>query len=171
MINKKVLDLLNSQINKELYSAYLYLGISQYYSNAMLEGFANWYKIQAKEEQDHAELFMQYIQNCGEEIVLEAIAKPNVSYSDLKQGIEASVAHERYITGEINTIYSTALEEKDYKTIEFLNWFIKEQVEEEKNAEEQLKKFELFNGDKKGLYMLDRELAARAYSAPSLILS
>jgi ferritin len=171
MINKKILDLLNSQINKELYSAYLYLGISQYYNNAMLEGFGNWYKIQAKEEQDHADLIMQYIQNCGAEVVLEAISKPNVEYSNIKQGIEASLEHERFISREINTIYGAALEEKDYKTVEFLTWFIKEQVEEEKNAEEQLKKFELFNGDKRALYMLDRELAARVYSAPSLILS
>lgn len=171
MINKKILDLLNSQINKELFSAYLYLGISQYYSDATLEGFANWYKIQAKEEQDHADLMMQYIQNCGGKIELESIAKPNVAYTDLKQGVEASLEHERYITQEINTIYGTALEEKDYKTVEFLTWFVKEQVEEEKNAEEQVKKLQLFDGDKRALYMLDRELAGRAYTAPSLTLS
>ena len=171
MINKKILDLLNSQINKELFSAYLYLGIAQYYNNAALEGFGNWYKIQSKEEEDHAGLMMQYIENCGAEVVLEAIAKPTFGYSNLKQGIEASLEHERFITREINTIYGAALEEKDFKTIEFLTWFVKEQVEEEKNAEDQLKKFELFDGDKRALYMLDRELAARVYVAPSLILT
>lgn len=171
MVNKKIESALNSQINKELYSAYLYLGISQYYNSVGLEGFGNWFKIQAKEEQDHADLIMQYLENCGAKISLEVIAKPDVSYTDLQQGVEAAVDHEQYITREINTIYSFALEEKDYKTVEFLSWFIKEQVEEEKNAEDLVKKFELFNGDKRALYMLDRELATRVYSAPSLTLS
>ena len=170
MLKKEIKDLLNSQINKELFSAYLYLDVSNYYIDKGLVGFGNWYDVQALEEKDHAFLMRQFIQNNGESVILETIKKPVVSYKTLRTGIEESLAHERYITSQINNIYEKALELKDYKTLEFLAWFVKEQVEEEKNAEDLLKKYDMFNGDVKGLYMLDKDLAARVYSAPSLIL-
>lgn len=170
MLKKEIKDLLNKQINKELFSAYLYLDIANYYIDEGLDGFGNWYTIQAKEEQDHANLIMQYLQNNGEKVILEAVAKPEVVYNNFKTGIEESLKHERYITDSINQIYAKAVEIKDFKTVEFLNWFIKEQVEEEKNAEDQLKKYEMFGGDKRALYMLDKDLLTRVYSAPSLVL-
>ncbi len=170
MLKKEIRDLINSQVNKELFSAYLYLDIANHYLDEGLEGFGNWYKVQAMEERDHALLMMQYLQINGEKVVLEAIEKPVVEYKNHKSGIEASLEHERYITSQINNIYEKALEQKDYKTIEFLTWFVKEQVEEEKNAEDQLKRYDLFGTDQKGLYLIDKDLATRVYTAPSLIL-
>ena len=170
MLKKEIYDLLNAQINKELFSAYLYLDISNHYIDKGLMGFGHWYDVQAMEEKDHAYLMKQYIQNNGESVVLEMIKKPSVDYKTLRTGIEESLAHERYISNSINHIYEKALELNDYKTVEFLNWFIKEQVEEEKNAEDLLKQYDMFASDGKGLYMMDKDLLARVYAAPSLVL-
>ena len=171
MLKKEIYELMNSQINKELFSAYLYLDVANHYIDKGLVGFGNWYNVQAMEERDHAFLMRQFIQNNGESVVFEAIAKPKVDYKTLRTGIEESLAHERFITASINTIYEKALELKDYKTLEFLAWFVKEQVEEEKNAEDLLKQYDMFGGDGKGLYMLDKDLATRVYTAPSLVLN
>lgn len=170
MLDKKVAELLNDQINKELYSAYLYLDFSIYYQEEGLDGFANWYLIQAKEERDHAMLFLEYMQNNGEHITFEQINKPDKECTSLKDPLEFALKHERYITSLINTIYGAAHEVKDYRTMQFLDWFVKEQGEEEKNAEDMVKKFELFGIDPKSLYMLDSEMASRTYTAPSLTL-
>lgn len=170
MLNTKVSELLNQQINKELYSAYLYLDFSNYFSEKGLDGFANWYMIQAQEERDHAMLFYKYLQNNNEKVTLEAIAKPDkVLDSDmtvLKSGLE----HEEYVTSLINDIYAAAYDVKDFRTMQFLDWFVKEQGEEETNANDLISKMELFGSDPKGLYMLNSELGARVYSAPSLVL-
>ncbi|MGN0671950.1 MAG: ferritin [Anaerovoracaceae bacterium] len=168
MLSKKVVELLNDQVNKEFYSAYLYLDMSNYYKNEGLDGFANWYKIQAQEERDHAVLFIEYLQQNGEAVVLEAIAKPDKEFSKFTDPLEAGAEHERFVTGLIHNIYAAAYDEKDFRTMQFLDWFVKEQAEEEENADDLIRKFELFGGDSKGLYMLDNELAARVYSAPSL---
>lgn len=170
MLNEKVTKLLNEQINKELYSAYLYLDFSNYYYDQELNGFGNWYMIQAQEERDHAMLFLQYLQNNGEKVTLEAIAKPDVELTGNKAVLEAGLKHERYVTSLIHTIYEAAYEVRDFRTMQFLDWFVKEQGEEEKTAEGMVKKFELYGGDPKSLYMLDTEMAARVYSAPSLVL-
>lgn len=170
MLEKNIKTLFDKQINRELFSAYLYLDIANYYIDEGLEGFGSWYNIQAKEELDHANLMIQYLQNNGENVVLAAIDMPKAKYENLKTGLLESLKHERYITKNINDIYDAAMAAKDFKTVEFLNWFIKEQVEEEKNAEDQIKKFELFDGDKRALYMLDKDLGTRVYSAPSLVL-
>ena len=170
MLNKKVSELLNQQINKELYSAYLYLDFSIYYQEQGLDGFANWYMIQTQEERDHAMLILQYMQNNGEKVSLEAIEKPDKVCSSLKDPLAFSLEHERYVTDLIHTIYDAAQSVKDYRTTQFLDWFVKEQGEEEKNAEDMVKKFELFGTDPKGLYLLDGEMAQRAYNAPSLVL-
>lgn len=168
MLSKKVVELLNDQVNKEFYSAYLYLDMSNYYKNEGLDGFANWYKIQAQEERDHAVLFIEYLQQNGEAVVLEAIGKPDKEFSKFTDPLEAGAEHERFVTGLIHNIYAAAYDEKDFRTMQFLDWFVKEQAEEEENADDLIRKFELFGGDSKGLYMLDNELAARVYSAPSL---
>ena len=170
MLDKKVAELLNTQINKEFYSAYLYLDFSAYYEEIGLDGFANWYKIQAQEERDHAMLFLQYLQNNGEKVTLDAIAKPDKDLNDKLQVLKYGLEHEQYVTSLIHTIYEAAYGVKDFRTMQFLDWFVKEQGEEEKNAEDMIKKMELFGDDAKGLYMLNSEMAARVYSAPSLVL-
>lgn len=169
-MDKKVSELLNDQINKELYSAYLYLDMANFYSDKGLDGFANWYEIQAKEEQDHAMLIYQYLHNNNEKVTLEAIAKPDKIYSALIDPLKAGLAHEQYVTSLINNIYAAAQEVKDFRTTQFLDWFIKEQGEEEKNSSDQITKMELFGDDAKSLYMLNEELKGRVYSAPSLVL-
>ena len=115
-------------------------------------------------------MFLEYMQNNGEHITLEQINKPDKECTSLKDPLEFALEHERYITSLINTIYGAAHEVKDYRTMQFLDWFVKEQGEEEKNAEDMVKKFELFGIDPKSLYMLDSEMASRTYTAPSLTL-
>ncbi len=170
MLDQKVAELLNDQINKELYSAYLYLDIANYYINEGLSGYGNWYTIQAKEEQDHAILFMNYLQNNGHAIKLGAIEAPNCAFSDFREPMVKAFQHEKYVTSLINNIYDAAYAVKDFRTMQFLDWFVKEQGEEEQNSEDQIKKYDLFGSDPKALYMLDSELAGRTYSAPSLTL-
>lgn len=169
-MDKKVAGLLNDQINKELYSAYLYLDIANYYTRKGLDGFANWYEVQAREEQDHALLFYRYLHNNGEDVTLEAIAKPDKTFDDLAAPLHAALEHEKYVTSLINNIYAAAQAVNDFRTTQFLDWFIREQGEEEKNSSDQITKMELFGGDAKGLYMLNSELQGRTYAAPSLVL-
>lgn len=170
MLNAKVSELLNQQINKELYSAYLYLDFSNYFSAKGLDGFANWYMIQVQEERDHAMLFYKYLQNNNEKVTLEAIAKPDKSLDSDMTVLKSGLAHEEYVTSLINDIYAAAYDVKDFRTMQFLDWFVKEQGEEETNANDLISKMELFGSDPKGLYMLNSELGARVYSAPSLVL-
>ncbi len=170
MLDAKVANLINEQVNKEFYSAYLYLDFSNYYYNEGLDGFGNWYKIQAQEERDHAMLMFTYLQNNGKKVVLEAIAKPDVELKEFIDPLNEGLKHEQYVTSLIHNIYDAANSVRDFRTMQFLDWFVKEQGEEEKNAEDLVKKFTLFGSDPKGLYMLDNELAARVYAAPSLVL-
>ena len=169
-MNEKVAALLNDQINKEFYSAYLYLDMANFYSRKGLDGFANWYEIQEKEEQDHAMLMYQYLHNNDVEVTLEAIAKPDKAFSTLMDPLKAGLEHEKYVTSLINNIYSAAVAVNDFRTTQFLDWFIKEQGEEEKNSTDLITKMELFGDDARSLYMLNSELAGRVYSAPSLVL-
>ena len=169
-MDKKVAALINDQINKEFYSAYLYLDFANYYGSVGLDGFENWYKIQAQEERDHAMLFFQYLENNGEKITLEAIAKPDKVFEGHMDPLKAGLEHEKYVTSLINNIYEAAHEVKDFRTMQLLDWFVKEQGEEDKNASDMITKMELFGSDAKGLYMLNSELGARVYSAPSLTL-
>lgn len=170
MLDKKVVELLNQQVNKEFYSAYLYLDFSNFYLDQGLDGFGNWYKIQAQEERDHAMLFIQYLQNNGEKVELEAIDKPKIALESAKSVLEEGLKHEEYVTSLIHEIYDAAYSVKDFRTMQFLDWFVKEQGEEETNADNLVKKFELFGGDPRSLYLLDNELGTRTYSAPSLVL-
>ena len=170
MLDPKVVSLLNQQVNKEFYSAYLYLDFSNYYYDQELNGFGNWYMIQAQEERDHAMLFLKYLQNNGEKVVLEAIAKPGVELRGNKEVLEEGLKHERYVTSLIHDIYEAAYNVRDFRTMQFLDWFVKEQGEEEKTADGLIKKYELYGDDPRSLYMLDSEMAARVYAAPSLTL-
>ena len=170
MLDSKVSKLLNEQINKELYSAYLYLDFSIFYEAQGLDGFANWYMIQAQEERDHAMLMLKYLQNNGEKVTLEMVEKPDKDMKTLMDPLKFGFEHEQYVTSLINDIYAAAYDVKDFRTMQFLDWFVKEQLEEEKNADDMIKKMELFGNDSKGLYSLDSEYAARIYTAPSLVL-
>ncbi|MBR2476708.1 MAG: ferritin [Clostridia bacterium] len=170
MMDNKVSRLLNEQITKELYSAYLYLDFSVFYEAQGLDGFANWYMIQAQEERDHAMLFLKFLQMAGEKVDLGAIDKPDKELNTLMDPLKFGLEHEKYVTSLINDIYSAAYDVKDFRTMQFLDWFVKEQLEEEKNADDMIKKMELFGNDSKGLYSLDSEYAARVYTAPSLTL-
>ncbi len=170
MLDKKVAELLNEQIMKELYSAYLYLHMSNYYDDEGLEGFANWFYIQAQEERDHAMLMRTFMLNNDQKIKLLTIDAPEDDYTDFGAPLLRTLEHEKTVTASIHNIYAAAHDANDYRSLEFLNWFVKEQGEEEKNANDLIKKYQLFGTDAKGLYALDQELKARSYSAPSLAL-
>ena len=169
-MDKKVSELINEQINKELYSAYLYLDFSNYFERRGLAGFANWYNVQAQEERDHAMLMYRYLINNDQHVTFGAIAAPDKKLDSDLSVLKAGLEHEKYVTSLINDIYAAAYSVKDFRTMQFLDWFVKEQGEEEKNANDMITKMELFGTDAKSLYMLDNELKARVYSAPSLVL-
>ena len=169
-MNEKVAALLNEQINKEFYSAYLYLDIANYYDELDLDGYANYYMIQAQEERDHALLFMKYMQINGLKVTLKAIDQPDKVFDSVLSPLEIAAEHERYVTALINNIYHEAQLDKDYRAMKFLDWFVDEQMEEEDNADKMISRYKLFGSDPKELYLLDQEYAARVYSAPSLVL-
>lgn len=169
-MNERTAALLNDQINKEFYSAYLYLDMANYYDDLNLDGYANYYMIQAQEERDHALLFMKYMQSNGLKVTLEAIAKPDKEFQSVLDPLVIAAEHERYVTSLINDIYYEAQQNKDYRTMKFLDWFVDEQMEEEDNADKMVSRYKLFGQDPKGLYLLDQEYAGRVYTAPSLVL-
>lgn len=166
-MNEKTAALLNQQVNKEFYSAYLYLDISNYYSDQDLDGYSNYYMIQAQEERDHALMFIKYMQSNNLKVTLDAIDKPDKSFSSVLDPLVVAAEHERYVTALINEIYHEAHQAKDYRTMKFLDWFVNEQMEEEDNADTMVSRYKLFGSDPKGLYLLDQEYAGRVYSAPS----
>jgi len=169
-MNEKIAALLNQQINKEFYSAYLYLDMSNFYDEMDLDGYANYYMIQAQEERDHALLFMKYMQSNNLKITLEAIDRPDKVFETVLDPLVAAAEHERYVTALINDIYHECHNAKDYRTMKFLDWFVDEQMEEEDNADSMISRYKLFGGDPRGLYLLDQEYAGRVYTAPSLVL-
>lgn len=170
MIDKKLAELINNQVNMEWYSAYIYLDIYSYYTDKNLNGFGNWFQIQTQEERDHALLFMKYLLNNGEKPVLKDVKASGLVFKDFREPAEAAFEHEKKVTASINNIYALAYEMKDFRTMQFLDWFVKEQGEEEKNTEDIVKKYELFGSDPRGLYLLDSELGARIYTPPTLVI-
>lgn len=166
-MDSKVYELLNDQINKELYSAYLYLSFADYYEEEGLSGFANWYEIQAQEERDHALIFRNYLHENGCTVKLGAIAAPETTFGNHLEPLEAALEHEKYVTSLINGIYAAALEVHDFRTMKFLDWFIEEQQEEEDTADTMITRMRLFGSDAKALYDLDQENAARTYTVPT----
>ena len=159
MLNKKVVELMVNQVNKELYSSYLYLAISNYYAEEGLNGFASWFKKQAAEESEHADKFMEYLHDNDEKVVLETIEAYKGKFKDYKEPLTLQLSHEKYVTSLINDIYTAAIEGKDYRSLNFLNWFITEQAEEEKTAKDLLKEFELFAIDSKSVFEFSEKLA------------
>ena len=164
MIDEKIAKLINEQVNKELYSGYLYLDFANYYADAGLAGFAHWYEVQAQEERDHAMMMRRYLIDNGVRVTFDAIGKPDKKLTKTDDPLKAGLEHEQYVTSLINHIYAEAAKIHDYKTMQFLDWFIKEQGEEEKNADDMIKKYALFGHDAKGLYSLNQELGARVYT-------
>ena len=167
MLNQKIQDALNEQINAELFSAYLYLSMAQHFEAEGLPGFANWFKIQFKEEQDHATIFMNYINQRGGRVVLKAIDAVPTSWASPMEAFKATLEHEQKVTSLINGLYALATEENDYATRDRLAWFVTEQVEEEDNCRVLIDKLRLIGDNGMGLYMLNTELAARTYTVPS----
>lgn len=162
MLSKSLQDALNDQINKELYSAYLYLGMSAWCEAQNLPGAAHWLRAQAEEEQEHALKFFDFIHDRGGRVALQAIAQPPQEFTSLLDLFEQVLEHERKVTALINGLYKAALAEADYPSQVMLQWFINEQVEEEKNATAIVETLKSIGMQGPSLFMVDRQLAARA---------
>jgi ferritin len=162
MLSEKVESALNAQFNAELYSSYLYLSMNAYFKCTNLDGFANWMYQQAKEEMIHAMKFYDFINQRGGRVIPAAIAAPPSDWESPLAVFEDTLAHEQKVTGLINDLVDTANEARDHATQIFLQWFVTEQVEEEESAGSVLEQLKLLQGNKNGLFMVDRELAKRA---------
>ena len=163
-INENVAKVLEEQINKELYSAYLYLTFADYYEDRGLKGFANWYMVQVKEETDHALAIRRYLLDNDYTPQMRAIDQPDKTFSNDLEPLEAGLAHEEYVTSLIHHCYEVALEAHDIRAMQMLDYFVKEQGEEEANARDMINNMKLFGSDPKGLYDLDREYQGRVYT-------
>lgn len=171
MLSEKMQKALNEQINAELWSAYLYLSMGMNFEAAGYQGIANWYKVQFKEEQDHAMIFMNYLNSRGGRVELAPIAAVDTVWERPIDAFVATLEHERKVTAMINNLYAVAEAEHDYATRDKLNWFVSEQVEEEETAKQYIDKFKLIGENGMGLYMLDQEMGARTYSVPAPLAS
>ena len=161
MVKKNVEDLMNAQIANELDAAHTYLSMSAYLEFVNLPGFANWMRIQAGEEIEHAMKFYTQIVERGGRVRLAALRQPPIEFESPLQVAELALAHEQKVTGQIHAIYDLAVQEKDYASQSFLKWFVDEQVEEELNATTLIEKLKMVGDFKAGLYMLDNELGER----------
>lgn len=168
MLQKKLEDALNEQINAELWSAYLYLSMSMHFENESFKGIANWYKIQFQEEQAHALALMDYVNARDGKVILKAIAEVPTTWESPKAAFEATLEHEKNVTKLINDLYAMAEEVKDFATRQKLNTFVAEQVEEEENVRQIIDDLNLVGNDGTGLLQIDRELGARTFVAPQL---
>jgi ferritin len=163
MIGDKMAEALNVQINKEMYSAYIYLSMAAYSEHIGLSGFANWFMVQYQEENEHAMRIYKYLQEQGAQVKLETIEKPQTDYKSPTDMFEKTLAHEQFVTKSIHELVDLAVKEKDHATQIILQWFVTEQVEEEANDHEILDKLKLVGDSGRGLYMLDKELGVRAF--------
>jgi len=161
MISKTMLDAINEQLNKELYSSYLYLSMAGYFADNNLSGFAAWLRIQVDEERAHGMKFYDYLVDRGGRVALKAIATPHSEWKSSLEAFKEVQAHEAAVTASINALYEQALKEKDYPTQVLLQWFITEQVEEEKNAAEIVRQLELIDAHGTAVLMLDHRLGKR----------
>lgn len=167
MISKRLEEAINAQINAELWSAYLYLSMSAYCQDKGYTGIANWFAIQFKEEQDHAQIFYNYLVSRGGRVLLQPIAAVETEWASPLAAFEATYEHEQKVTSLINNLMHIAVEEKDFASQSRLQWFIDEQVEEEESALDIINKMRMLDGNSYGMYMLDQELGARVYTTPS----
>jgi len=171
MLCKKLHEALNAQINAELWSAYLYLSMSMDAEAKGLKGVANWFYIQFQEEQDHARIFMNYILSRDAEVTLRPIAEVRTSWASPLEMFRDTLEHEKKVTALINDLAAIAAEDKDYASSNMLVWFIDEHLEEEESARGMITACEAVEGNKFGMYMLDKELAARTYSQAAPLAS
>jgi len=170
MMKETVAREMNSQINRELFSAYLYLSMAAWFEGQGLSGFANWMRVQAQEERDHAMGFFNHMLERGATVDLEAVGKPDNRWQSPLAAFEAVLNHEKFITESIDNLLETAQGEKDHASANFLQWYISEQVEEEANADALIQKLHLVEkSGGGGLFMMDRELAARVYVQASIL--
>lgn len=166
MLTPKMQKALNTHLNEELYSSYLYLSMAAYFEAKNLKGFANWMRIQSAEEQMHGMKFFDFILQKGGKVSLLQINAPKIEWKGISEVFADTLKHEQKISSLINKLVEVAMAEKDYAANSFLQWFVTEQVEEEANVEEIIQKIEMIGDNKSGLYMLDNELGARA-AAPA----
>lgn len=166
MISEKMQKAFNFQINKELYSAYIYLSMSAYLQSIGLSGFANWMRVQVQEETAHAMAMFDYVIERGGEVKLDAIDKPQHSWENVLKVFEHVLEHEEYVTGLINDLADVAESEKDRAAMAFIQWYINEQVEEESTASDIINKLKLINLNGDALFTMDKEFAARVFVAP-----
>ncbi len=166
MISEKIQSALNEQINKEFYSAYLYLAMSAYCNVIGLPGFAHWMRMQYEEESLHVTRMYDYILNQGGEVHLKAIEEPPKEHGTPLEVFEQTLAHEQFVTQSINELMDLAVQERDYATQSLLQWYVTEQVEEESNVNDILAPLRMVGDDKGGLMMIDQQLAQRAAPAP-----
>jgi len=167
MLSKKMEKALNEQINKEMYSAYLYMSMSAYSTNIGLSGFANWFMVQYHEEMEHAMKIYNYINEQGGKVKLMAIDEPPSVFKGPMDMFQKTLKHEQFITKSINDLMDLAIKEKDHATQIFLQWFVTEQIEEEGNDNEIIDKLKLAGDKGNGLFMIDKELGARVYIPPA----
>jgi ferritin len=161
MISKKIQKALNDQLNAEFYSSYFYLSMSAYFESKDLQGFANWFRLQADEEYAHAMKIFDYIYQIGGEVKLLKIDGPKTDWDSFLEVFQDTFEHEQKVTKSINDILELAYTEKDHATVNFLQWFVSEQVEEEAIAQQNVKKMEMIGDNKAGLFMIDKELGGR----------
>lgn len=166
MISEKMQNAFNDQINKELYSEYLYLAMKAYFSELNLQGFVNWFNVQVQEEHAHAMGMYDYLIERGGNVVLSAIDAPEIKGKTPVEIFEQVLEHEEFVTSRINALMDVAEEVKDRAALSFLDWYLKEQVEEESSVGGVLATLKLIGDDKKALLMLDKDLAARVFNAP-----
>ncbi|MCK5147270.1 ferritin [bacterium] len=166
MISKKLEQAINEQINKELFSEYLYLSMASYCSSIGLDGFENFFLVQVEEERFHAMKMYKFLNERGGRVIMKAIDQPETQFESALQVLEKTYEHEQYVSKLINELMDLAIAENDHAAKSFLNWFVDEQVEEEASMENILNKLKLIGGEGNGLLMLDKELAARVFTPP-----
>ena len=167
MLSKKMENTLNDQINKEMYSAYLYMAMSARSTNIGLPGFANWFMVQYKEEMEHAMRIYDYINDQGGTIQLKGIEAPPSTFKDPMDMFKKTLIHEQFVTKSINNLMDLPKKQNDHATQIFLQWFVTEQIEEEGNDNDIIAKLELAGSKGNGLFMIDKELATRIYTPPA----
>lgn len=163
MLTKKMEKALNEQINKELWSAYLYLSMAAYFEEKNLPGFANWMRVQSQEEITHGMKIFDYVNSRGGRVLLEPISEVPKEWADTRTVVEETLNHERVVTESINDLVNLAIQEQDHATNNMLQWFVGEQVEEEANVDDLLNKVEMTDGKAHALMMIDKELAGRTF--------
>ena len=167
MLSENLIKAINSQINYEFYSSYSYLAMAAYAHSQDLDGFANFFRVQAQEEVFHAMKFFDYVYQKNGDVSLEAIDKPQLKFKNMVDVLEKGYEHEQEVTKRIYELANLASEEKEHATISLLKWFVDEQVEEEDNFNRIIKKARRADTNPAALYLLDDELAQRVYVAPS----